>query len=154
MKQSILLLGLSASATLANIYFPKVQPTCNSQDLQFSGCLKGQVCQQDNTYVAHPCFQQINANIVRCMAVKHTWPMSFQDHGKRDIFDFLDHVFKHKAVAPKYSQDGKCGPNNGNLLCDPKSTVYSGTCCSSYGQFPRLDVGCIIHLTSYRMVWW
>jgi hypothetical protein len=56
MKQSILLLGLSASATLANIYFPKVQPTCNSQDLQFSGCLKGQVCQQDNTYVAHPYF--------------------------------------------------------------------------------------------------
>jgi hypothetical protein len=55
MKQSILLLGLSASATLANIYFPKVQPTCDSQDLQFSGCLKGQVCQQNNTYVARPC---------------------------------------------------------------------------------------------------
>lgn len=50
MKQSILLLGLSASATLANIYFPKVQPTCNSQDLQFSGCLKGQFCQENNTY--------------------------------------------------------------------------------------------------------
>lgn len=79
--------------------------------------------------------------------------MSFQDHGKRDIFDFLDHVFKHKATAPKYSQDGKCGPNNGNLLCDPNSTAYKGTCCSSYGQSMFLDSGYILHLTSYRVVW-
>jgi hypothetical protein len=64
--------------------------------------------------------------------------MSFQDHGKRDIFDLFDHIFKHKATAPKYSQDGKCGPNNGNLLCDPNSTAYKGTCCSSYGQSLRL----------------
>jgi hypothetical protein len=73
--------------------------------------------------------------------------MSFQDHGKRDIFDFFDHIFKHQAAAPKYSQDGKCGPNNENLLCDPKSTVYSGTCCSSYGQCSRLDTSCMIRLT-------
>ncbi|THX77199.1 galactose oxidase [Aureobasidium pullulans] len=52
--------------------------------------------------------------------------MSFQDHGKRGLF-------KHRAKAPNYSQDGKCGPNNGNLLCDPNSTAYKGTCCSSYG---------------------
>ncbi|KAH0257827.1 DUF1929-domain-containing protein, partial [Aureobasidium melanogenum] len=126
MKQSILLLGLSASATLANIYFPKVQPTCNSQDLQFSGCLKGQFCQQNNT----------------CTAVKHTWPMSFQDHGKRDIFDFFKGVLKHQAKDPNYSQDGKCGPNNGNLLCDPNSTVYKGTCCSSYGWCGNTPAHC------------
>ncbi|KAG9560249.1 DUF1929-domain-containing protein, partial [Aureobasidium melanogenum] len=126
MKQSILLLGLSASATLANIYFPKVQPTCNSQDLQFSGCLKGQFCQQNNT----------------CTAVKHTWPMSFQDHGKRDIFDFFKGVLKHQAKTPNYSQDGKCGPNNGNLLCDPNSTVYKGTCCSSYGWCGNTPAHC------------
>ncbi|KAI4722115.1 galactose oxidase [Aureobasidium sp. EXF-10727] len=63
--------------------------------------------------------------------------MSFQDHGKRGIFDFLEGILQHKGkttpTGPKYSQDGKCGPNNGNLLCDPKSTVYKGTCCSSYG---------------------
>lgn len=32
-----------------------------------------------------------------------------------------------------YSPDGKCGPENGGLTCDPRSTVYSGTCCSQYG---------------------
>ncbi|KAG9831508.1 DUF1929-domain-containing protein, partial [Aureobasidium melanogenum] len=126
MKQSILLLGLSASATLANIYFPKVQPTCNSQDLQFSGCLKGQFCQQNNT----------------CTAAKHTWPMSFQDHGKRNILDFFKGVLKHQAETPNYSQDGKCGPNNGNLLCDPNSTVYKGTCCSSYGWCGNTPAHC------------
>ncbi|THZ49599.1 galactose oxidase [Aureobasidium pullulans] len=117
MKHSILLLGLSASTALANIYFPKVQPTCNSDDLSFSGCLKGQFCQQNNT---------VDVDEDRCTAVKHAWPMSFQDHGKRGLF-------KHRAKAPNYSQDGKCGPNNGNLLCDPNSTAYKGTCCSSYG---------------------
>lgn len=59
MKQSVLLLGFNASAALANIYFPKVQPTCDSTNLQFSGCLKGQFCQQDNTYVTSPCYQRI-----------------------------------------------------------------------------------------------
>jgi hypothetical protein len=33
----------------------------------------------------------------------------------------------------EYSLDGSCGPNNGNTLCDPKSKVYNGTCCSQYG---------------------
>jgi hypothetical protein len=64
MKQSILLLGLSASATLANIYFPKVQPTCDSKNLEFSGCLKGQFCQQDNTYVAYPCYEDLMLRII------------------------------------------------------------------------------------------
>jgi hypothetical protein len=33
----------------------------------------------------------------------------------------------------KYSTDGTCGPANGNLLCDPNATAYTGTCCSQYG---------------------
>lgn len=41
--------------------------------------------------------------------------------------------FPEKRQNAKYSQDGKCGPANGNLLCDPNSTVYEGTCCSQYG---------------------
>ena len=32
-----------------------------------------------------------------------------------------------------YSSDGKCGPENDGLICDPNSTVYKGTCCSQYG---------------------
>lgn len=75
--------------------------------------------------------KRVDVDEDRCTAVKHAWPMSFQDHGKRGLF-------KHRAKAPNYSQDGKCGPNNGNLLCDPNSTAYKGTCCSSYGQSTML----------------
>ncbi|MCJ1437254.1 hypothetical protein MMC27_006640 [Xylographa pallens] len=32
-----------------------------------------------------------------------------------------------------YSTNGQCGAASGNLLCDPASTVYAGTCCSMYG---------------------
>lgn len=42
-------------------------------------------------------------------------------------------VVPAKRQTAKYSTDGKCGPANGNLLCDPKSTAYSGGCCSQYG---------------------
>lgn len=42
-------------------------------------------------------------------------------------------VVRPKRQAGKYSTDGTCGPANGNLLCDPNSTVYKGTCCSQYG---------------------
>lgn len=36
-------------------------------------------------------------------------------------------------VRRAYSTDGKCGPQNGGLLCDPNSPNYHGTCCSQYG---------------------
>ena len=36
-------------------------------------------------------------------------------------------------ISRAYSPDGKCGPNNDGLTCDPNSTVYNGTCCSQYG---------------------
>ena len=29
-----------------------------------------------------------------------------------------------------FSTDGTCGPQHGNTICDPKSTVYTGGCCS------------------------
>jgi len=38
-----------------------------------------------------------------------------------------------KRQSQTYSTDGQCGPAHGNLLCDPNSTVYTGTCCSQYG---------------------
>jgi hypothetical protein len=41
--------------------------------------------------------------------------------------------FSEKRQTAKYSLDGQCGPAVGNLLCDPKSTVYTGSCCSQYG---------------------
>ena len=36
-------------------------------------------------------------------------------------------------IPRAYSSDGKCGPDNGGLTCNPHSTVYNGTCCSQYG---------------------
>ena len=39
----------------------------------------------------------------------------------------------HRATKRDYSADGRCGPRNGNLLCDPNSTIYNGTCCSIHG---------------------
>ena len=36
-------------------------------------------------------------------------------------------------VSRAYSPDGKCGPDNDGLTCDPNSTIYDGTCCSQYG---------------------
>jgi hypothetical protein len=38
-----------------------------------------------------------------------------------------------KRQAGTYSTDGTCGPANGNTLCDPNSTAYTGSCCSQYG---------------------
>lgn len=48
-----------------------------------------------------------------------------------------------KARAdPGLSPDGKCGPNNGGLKCDPNSSVYHGTCCSSYGWCGNTPAHC------------
>jgi len=39
-----------------------------------------------------------------------------------------------KILLKRYlSIDGRCGPANGGLLCDPNSPNYNGTCCSQYG---------------------
>jgi len=39
----------------------------------------------------------------------------------------------HHLSKRALSTDGRCGPMNGGLLCDPGSTAYEGTCCSQYG---------------------
>lgn len=35
-----------------------------------------------------------------------------------------------------YSVDGTCGPAHGNTVCNPSSTVYTGSCCSVGSEFP------------------
>jgi hypothetical protein len=47
-----------------------------------------------------------------------------------------------RQAGAQYSTDGKCGPTNGNLLCDPNSTVYTGSCCSSYGWCGNTPAHC------------
>ena len=50
--------------------------------------------------------------------------------------------FPEKRQATSYSLDGKCGPSVGNLLCDPKSSVYTGSCCSQYGWCGNTPAHC------------
>lgn len=109
------LLGLSAYVAIAsaNINFEWVQPTCQFSSFETSRCLTGQHCTRDNKCAAN----------------------SISEHSKitfRSRSLIQSHVQKRQN-AVQYSQDGKCGPANGNLLCDPKSTAYTGTCCSQYG---------------------
>lgn len=59
----------------------------------------------------------------------HPYPLSVE----AEIFNGLVSRSVNNLVSRGYSPDGKCGPNNGGLTCDPDSTVYSGTCCSSHG---------------------
>ena len=48
----------------------------------------------------------------------------------------------HGLIKRQYSPDGRCGPLNGDLLCDPNSSVYNGTCCSEYGWCGSTDAHC------------
>ncbi|KAL7274155.1 hypothetical protein RUND412_002955 [Rhizina undulata] len=45
-------------------------------------------------------------------------------------------------AAGDYSTNGQCGPANGGLICDPNSTVYTGTCCSQYGWCGNTPAHC------------
>ncbi|KAF2275068.1 DUF1929-domain-containing protein [Westerdykella ornata] len=112
MKATILTLGAFAGLAAANIKFHFVQPTC-----KFDGpntCLKGQECLANNTCAAYT-----NKD--------NFYPRSY----RRYVPDVeLPQVEKRQG---QYSLDGKCGPQNGGLICDPNSKVYTGTCCSQYG---------------------
>ncbi|KAF1983887.1 carbohydrate-binding module family 18 [Aulographum hederae CBS 113979] len=109
MRVSILSLGLCASVTSANIIFNFVQPTCNHTTLGYTGCLQGQVCTEDDT----------------CKPAPHhdLYPKSFQ----------RESTPQSTKRQTGFSTDGKCGPLNDGLLCDPHSVAYTGTCCSQYG---------------------
>ncbi|KAF2735174.1 glyoxal oxidase [Polyplosphaeria fusca] len=105
-----------AGLASANINFHWVQPTCDFTALGQSKCLRGQHCTEDNTCAANVSNDQL-------------YPRSF----RRSV---------PEKRQTKYSTDGTCGPANGNTLCDPKSTVYTGTCCSSYGWCGNTPAHC------------
>src|SRR5690242_11599521 len=106
MRTSIFALGALAGIASANITFRWVNLTCEAN--KPSRCLTGQHCGDGGN-----CIADIKS-----------------DHSKISTSHLRFVPEKRQA---KYSQDGQCGPANGNLLCDPNSTVYSGTCCSQYG---------------------
>ncbi|KAI4653688.1 hypothetical protein J4E93_001455 [Alternaria ventricosa] len=109
MKASLFGLGVLAGLASANINFVWVNPTCDHLD-PTSLCLTGQHCSETDCCV--PDLKSEYSKLVSRSSLR---------------------VVPAKRQTAKYSQDGKCGPANGNLLCDPNSTVYKGTCCSQYG---------------------
>ncbi|KAF2856855.1 carbohydrate-binding module family 18 [Plenodomus tracheiphilus IPT5] len=122
MRASLLGLGALAGLASANINFFWVQPTCDLQDpLLANNCLTGQHCDESGAC---------------CADVKGEYASKVSRSLRR--------------VAPpapakrqtQYSTDGKCGPANGNLLCDPNATGYTGTCCSQYGWCGNTPAHC------------
>jgi hypothetical protein len=111
MKGSILALGALSGLAAANVNFFWVNPTCDFSSVDAFQCLTGQHCTERNTCA----------------------PNSKAENSKIASRSRSTIRFPEKRQTSKYSADGKCGPNNGNLLCDPKSTAYSGSCCSPYG---------------------
>jgi len=110
MKASLFALAALAGLSTANVNFVWQNPTCENG----VPCLTGQYC--TDTFRCLP-------NIKPEGGYTSKVSRSLRRHGPRSS----------AKRQTQYSTDGKCGPNNGNLLCDPKSTVYTGTCCSPYG---------------------
>lgn len=119
MRPSVYGLGLLVGVASANINFNWVNPTCDFKDPNNQRCLTGQHCSEVNTCVPNDAseFSKISSRSGMLYA-----PVKRQN--------------------TKYSQDGKCGAQNGNLLCDPKSTVYTGSCCSQYGWCGNTPAHC------------
>jgi hypothetical protein len=119
MRPSVYGLGLLVGVASANINFNWVNPTCTYNDPNDQRCLTGQHCSQANTCVPNDAseFSKVSSRSGMLYA-----PVKRQN--------------------AKYSQDGKCGSQNGNLLCDAKSTVYTGTCCSQYGWCGNTPAHC------------
>jgi hypothetical protein len=115
MKATLFALGAFASLAAANINFEWVQPTCKFNSIEASRCLSGQQCTPQDTCA----------------------PISKSDHSKVSSRSRSFLRLTATKQTAKYSLDGKCGPANGNLLCDPKSTTYTGACCSQYGWVSR-----------------
>ncbi|KAF1838726.1 DUF1929-domain-containing protein [Decorospora gaudefroyi] len=110
MRATLFGLGALAGLASANINFTWVNPKCEFNAVNGQRCLTGQHCTEQNTCVAN--LKSDKSKLVTRSSVR---------------------LVSAKRQTAKYSTDGKCGPANGNLLCDPNSTVYSGTCCSQYG---------------------
>ncbi|KAF2867976.1 glyoxal oxidase N-terminus-domain-containing protein [Massariosphaeria phaeospora] len=118
MKVALVYLGVFAGFAAANINFDWVQPDCNKPECiigEQCRCLDGQRCT-----VAKEC--------------KVPAPFSPRSYLRADSVP--------KKRQPNLSTDGKCGPQNGGLLCAANSKAYSGSCCSSYGWCGNSETHC------------
>ena len=123
MKTSVILRMIGAlSGAVANIpVHYKVTLSCDITSANYTGCLRGMHCTDERT-----CEKPLlNSLPYHQLFKKKSRPRSIGQLVKRAL-----------------SEDGKCGPDNGDLLCDPKSTVYTGTCCSQYGWCGNTPAHC------------
>ncbi|KAF2254806.1 carbohydrate-binding module family 18 [Trematosphaeria pertusa] len=118
MRAALLTVGAFASLAAANINFHWVNPACDFESAP-GKCLTGQHCTEQNTCAANPSNEHLTSR-----------SRSFL----RDV--------PAKRQGQQYSTDGQCGPAHENLLCDPNSTVYTGTCCSQYGWCGNTPAHC------------
>ncbi|KAL8743824.1 MAG: hypothetical protein Q9190_003868 [Brigantiaea leucoxantha] len=102
MKASILAVGLALGQVYANLPIPNKPMTC----IGVATCNRGQPCDADG----------------KCIWKRHAegdlYPQSFR---RSDVA-----IPKELQARAAYSSDGKCGSQNGGLICDPNSKVYTG----------------------------
>ncbi|KAF2034342.1 DUF1929-domain-containing protein [Setomelanomma holmii] len=120
MRTTLFSIGTFAGLAAANISFTWVNPTCDFSS-PVSKCLTGQHCTESNT-----CAADLKSEFSK-ISVRSRSSLRIPEK---------------KRQAAKYSTDGTCGPANGNTLCDPNSTVYTGTCCSQYGWCGNTPAHC------------
>jgi hypothetical protein len=117
---SLLVAALLLGTSSANIIFTHVPLSCDSELPGYTGCLRGQTCTESGSYDSvhwqhSPHFSCANL-FFRCNAsMDSLYPISFRRS-------------PHETLQPRagpYSADGQCGASNGDLLCDPASTVYT-----------------------------
>ncbi|KZF20435.1 carbohydrate-binding module family 18 [Xylona heveae TC161] len=124
MKAEIFFCALFADILSANIIFNHVTLFCEPDEVNFHQCLRGQICSHDGVCGAPPIHM---SRLPRAREGRTLWNPAM-NLARRD--------------NENYSTDGTCGPDHGNTICDPDSTVYSGTCCSQYGWCGNTEAYC------------
>lgn len=102
---------LFASGVFGNIMFPKPEVHCSDH------CPRGMSCGAEGM----------------CLMPFHPSVVPENHHTRRRAVK--GSTVRHTPLVPRqaYSTNGQCGAANGNTICNPASTVYTGSCCSAAG---------------------
>ncbi|KAG0132211.1 glyoxal oxidase N-terminus-domain-containing protein [Tuber indicum] len=123
-KTALILSALFAHGVFANIPFPDPYIECDPGAAE-EKCLRGQYCSEEDELCKSPAPHELFRRIAR----------------------------PNPIPAPgDFSVDGRCGPANGGLICNPNSPNYVGGCCSQAGWCGNTPAycgaGCISGCTS------
>lgn len=105
---SLLAAACLLTGILGNLHIPKPVIVCSGIG---KNCLRGQYCDVDNRFVISPwCLMDADRRARRC----HNPSLDIL-FGRSSL---------HKRAPGDPSLDGRCGPQNGGLICAPNSAVY------------------------------